>query len=91
MKPRCPVANPEIAVHWEEGRARLYNPNDGEAHFLNASAAFVFSLLDGRRATDEVVDHFMSRFEVPDRATAQKDVEDLLAALKDKRLIGEVV
>lgn len=56
---------------------------------LSPVAAHIWSLLDGEKAQDEIVEAVCEDYDV-DRATAQADVSALLADLMDVSLVSRV-
>jgi PqqD family protein of HPr-rel-A system len=89
VKPRCPVANPEVAVEADDDGALLFHPDTGEVQVLNPTGAYLFGLLDGSRSSKDLVDCLMREYAIADRQAAEKDVDDFLTALDEKGLVGE--
>lgn len=54
---------------------------------LSRVGAFIWELLDGRRAGAEIVEAMLGRFDV-DRATAERDYGDFLAMLLSIRAVS---
>lgn len=55
---------------------------------LSPVAARIWSLLDGAKTLDEVIDAVCSEYEV-DRETAMADVAELLSSLEEAKLVAE--
>ncbi len=89
MKPGCPIASPEIAVDQEDDGALLFNPESGEVQILNTTGAFLFRLLDGSHSREDLVGCVMREYDIGNREAAEKDVDEFLGTLKDKRLVGD--
>lgn len=54
----------------------------------NSTAAFVFELLKTDQTTDSIVTAMLEKYEA-DEATVRADVEELLASLKENKLLED--
>jgi hypothetical protein len=63
--------------------------NTTEMFVLSEVGCFIWNLVDGRRASDEMVAAVVEEFDV-DEARARADVESFLAELKGQGLVEEV-
>lgn len=56
-------------------------------YVLNATGAWLWAHIDGKRTTADLVDVLLEKFQI-DRATAESDVEEFLHSLRETRLTG---
>jgi hypothetical protein len=77
----------EEKIPWRliEGEAVLVNIEDGEVIHLNEVAAEIWSVIDGTRCVQEIVEHVNREFEA-ERVTIEKDVFDFLGKLIEKKV-----
>ena len=77
----------EEKIPWRliEGEAVLVNIEDGEVIHLNEVAAEIWSVIDGTRSVEEIVEHVNREFEA-EIATIEKDVFDFLNQLIEKKV-----
>ena len=66
--------------------SEAYNPN--QIMSVNETGAFLWGLLEKGTEKQELVDSLTKEYEV-DVQTAEKDVDDFLARLREKALIEE--
>ena len=66
--------------------SEAYNPN--QIMSVNETGAFLWGLLEKGADKQELVDNLTKEYEV-DIQTAEKDVDDFLARLREKALIEE--
>ncbi len=76
-------------VAWQiiDGEAILVDLASGKTIGLNPTATWLWSHLEGRDAS-ELADEMTSSFDV-DRSDAEKDVDDFLRLLRERKLIAE--
>ncbi|MBI4603108.1 MAG: PqqD family protein [Planctomycetes bacterium] len=55
-------------------------------HTLNATAAFIFEEIDGRRTAEEIACSLAEAFDV-DRCVAERDTEGLLDRLRELEIV----
>jgi hypothetical protein len=82
-----PSKHPEAAYRVYEGEAVVVMPTGGEVHVLNAVAARVWDLIDGRRTVDRIVEKIQGEFDV-DPATAASDVREFVANLVERAIVS---
>jgi hypothetical protein len=85
------ITRNEDVVYRELGAgesAVLLHVTSGAYHGLNTTGSLIWSLIDGERTRDEIVDEVRSRLpDAPDDVAA--DVDDFLAHLRERELINE--
>jgi len=81
MKPRA-----NLAVRDVDGEIVIFDRAGERVHQLNPTAAFVWSTLDGRTGSDEIVARVAERFAV-EAAVAARDVQSLLEQLAALNLL----
>lgn len=64
----------------------ILQPGKGEVHELNEAGTFLWALLDGSRATDDLERRLCEEFEVEESA-ARSDVKEFLNFLDEKGLL----
>jgi PqqD family protein of HPr-rel-A system len=84
-----PIANPGLVVHEEDDGALLFDPDTGKVDLLNPSAAWLFRLLDGKHSAADLVERLVLEFDLKDRAGAQRDVDEFLADLRRRGIVGD--
>jgi signal peptidase I len=87
-RPAGPVANSRIVVHEQDDGVLLFNPDSNAVESLNASAALLFGLLDGRHSPADLADCLMRHYQLDDRSAAERDVGRLLGELVRKGLLA---
>ena len=77
-------------ISWRviEGEAVLVDRDEAELLRLNPIATEIWQAVDGRRTTNEIIDHIYQTFEVP-RKRAQKDVLRFLRQLVRREMVEE--
>lgn len=60
----------------------LFDPVDRKIHVLNATAVVVWQLADGTREVGEIAAEIARRFEPPEGAAVEADVEEVLGHLR---------
>lgn len=77
----------EEKIPWRliEGEAVLVNIEDGEVIHLNEVAAEIWSVIDGTKSIQEIIEHVNHEFEA-ERATIEKDVFDFIGKLIEKKV-----
>jgi Coenzyme PQQ synthesis protein D (PqqD) len=81
VKPR---ARTDLDVVEVEGEAVVYDPSARQAHYLNHSAALVFSLCDGETTIFDMADAIVDVYEMPfDEVDSQ-----VRKLLRDLRQLG---
>jgi hypothetical protein len=68
------------------GEAVLLDMDTKNYYRLNATAAEIWRAMEKGMARQEILDDLLARYEV-DEATAAAEVDALLAALQDRRLV----
>jgi hypothetical protein len=67
----------------------LHDGRNGSVHIINATAAFVWGLCDGRRTVDEIVSAVADAYEIFPNADMHKDVEGILADFSRQNVIQD--
>lgn len=77
----------EEKIPWRliEGEAVLVNIESGEVIHLNDVAAEIWSVIDGTKSIQEIIEHVNHEFEA-ERATIEKDVFDFIGKLIEKKV-----
>jgi hypothetical protein len=83
----APRGRPDVALQRVGREAILHDPTAGAAHVINASAARVWELLDGRSIDDVVVAFAAPYDRSPDSVRA--DVERVLEGFRALGLLDE--
>ncbi len=78
--------NPDIVYRTEDDEGLIYNPKTGEMKILNETACFMYSLLDGKKSKEDIVDKLINEYDI-EKEIAIKDVENFLKDLSEKKLI----
>ena len=81
-----PVPNPKVAARVINGEAMILTPHDSVLHTLNPVATRVWELLKVHRDLDGLVGAVVEEFEI-DRETATADVQELIGALVEKKIL----
>lgn len=61
----------------------LYNPEAGNVHIINKTAAFIWNLCNGCRSPGEMADLLHDAYEVAEDTDLAGDVEEILNSLAD--------
>lgn len=80
------IKNEDAACRIIESQAVILTTEDGRLHTLNEVGTFIWELLDGKRATEEIIAKVPERFDV-DKKGAEKDVNFFLGDLMRRHLI----
>ncbi len=75
---RVPVPTAGLEMEIVEGEVLLYDPRQTRATYLNATAALVWGLCDGRRSVGEIIKLLAENY--PDAPASLTD--DVLVALR---------
>jgi SynChlorMet cassette protein ScmD len=88
VEQKNPIANPLIVLREEfDDWAILFDPDTGNAFGLNPTGVFIWKLLDGKHAPEEIVDRLKEEADdVPPEATDH--VRGFLASLEMQGLVG---
>jgi hypothetical protein len=81
-----PVRKAGVALRRSAGEIMLYDPEDEEVHFINATAAAIWELCDGETERSEMVDAICQLTGTP-FDIIDEDVTRLLDELDDAGLI----
>ena len=81
-----PLRKKETSFTEIEGDLVLYNPISDAYLVLNATAAFIWKLLDGSNSLDEIARAMSENFRV-EREEAKQDLLELLKVLEEKELL----
>lgn len=65
----------------------LYDSNGDKVYSLNATAAFVWGLCDGRHTLDRIIEQTAKAFGGSDIALVEEDVKELLGELSSLELV----
>lgn len=65
----------------------IRDPVNGRVHFLNATAAAVWECCDGETMRTDCERRLRSRFEVPEPADLQADIQAVLQGFSEKGLL----
>jgi hypothetical protein len=71
-----------------EGETVVLDPGRELLHSLNATAAFIFAAIDGRRSIAEIARELSESFDV-DVQTAERDTREVLRQLVERSLVEE--
>jgi hypothetical protein len=82
------VPVPGVLVRRSGGQFLLAIPESDAVHVLTVSGTAVWTLLDGERTTEQVIEALAEAFQAPARVVT-KDVEALLEDLDRRGLIRE--
>ena len=86
MAEAIPIPAPDVKVETIEGEVLLYHPRNTRAIYLNATAAVIWGLCDGRRCVREIV--AMIEESYPDAGNGlAEDVLATLAQLRDNGVL----
>ena len=77
----------DVAARRLEDEVVLVNLQTNHIYSLNATGSRVWELLDVPRTRAEVVDALVAEFDV-ERATIERETDELLASLSDAQLIA---
>lgn len=81
--------NPDLVYREESDRGLLFDPGSGGIAILNATAGFIYRLIQGGATTrDEIVNQLMRAFEVQDRSSVERDVDEFLTRLEGSRMLS---
>jgi hypothetical protein len=69
-----------------DGELLVVDRDGGQVHYLNATASYVWSMLERGASVEELVARVAERFEV-ERSTAAQDVESLIERLEGLHLV----
>ena len=75
-----------LDVQEVENDLLILDQASGQIHQLNASAAMVWKLCDGRQHVENIVENFIARFNI-DMLTAWEDIDAILAQLVSLKLV----
>jgi len=78
--------NKSLKLRVEDNIGIISNCHNYQIDFLNETALFVFQLIDGKKTVDEIVECFISNFDV-DRNVFESDVIEILRGFQWKKLI----
>lgn len=80
------IKNKDAACRIIESQAVILTTEDGRLHTLNEVGTFIWELLDGKRATEEITAKVSERFDV-DKKMAKKDVNFFLGDIMRRHLL----
>jgi sulfatase maturation enzyme AslB (radical SAM superfamily) len=67
--------NPKIVFSQEDDVGLLFNPDNGRISTLNSTAKLIWSLLDGKRSTEELSRDLAAQFDAPDLSSLRRDTQ----------------
>ena len=79
-----------VVYREEDDGAFLFDPNTGNLKYMNRSARLIFGMLDGRHDTDQVIRKLQEEYTDAGADQIRKDVDILLAQLKENGFISAV-
>jgi hypothetical protein len=77
-------------VRTVDGEAVVLDKESGTVHHLNSTASFIWSQLDGRTSTPQLVERVAAKFDV-DSEIASRDVNGLIAQFQALHLLEPAV
>ncbi|MHB1131350.1 MAG: PqqD family protein [Chloroflexota bacterium] len=89
LRPRraaLPCRSPHVTERLVDGELVLYDPQRQRVHVLNATAALIWHLCDGRRDRTAIAASLSARFAAR-RETVTRDVSQILTALWAESLL----
>jgi len=78
--------NADLVEQVVDGELVILDQNNGQIHQFNATASEIWTCLDGKTSTDDVVKYIAEHYKL-DLDTARKDVESTLQQLNAQNLI----
>jgi len=69
-----------------ESKSVLLNLDNGNYYTLNRTGTFIWSLIDGKKRTSEIIEQVVQKFDV-DSSQAAMDAETLIRDLENEGLI----
>ena len=81
-----PARHPKVAARVIHGEAVILTPHDSVLHTLNPVATRIWQLPPDHRTLDALVAALVDEFEI-DRPTAEVDVQELIGALVEKKIL----
>lgn len=85
---KCFARDARISWQTIEDEGVLIDRDEREVLRLNPIATEIWQAIDGKRTTNEIIDHIYQTFEVP-RKRAQKDVLRFLRQLVRREMVEE--
>ena len=85
LRPRA-----DLKVRTVDGEAVVLDKESGTVHHLNATASFIWSQMDGRTSTAQLVERVAAEFEV-DAEVASRDVNGLIKQFQALHLLERAV
>src|SRR5437868_13000633 len=82
-----PLPHRAISTYPIDDELVIFDPRSGEAHVLNRTGAFVWSLCDGKRDVNAIAAEVADAYRLDD-ALARTDTEELLVSLVGAGLIA---
>lgn len=82
------VRRPDLLIRDSEGETLLYDPASGRAHWLNATAAVIWKLIDGVASKRDLVETVGDLFAL-EPGEAQAGVNAVVDELAAQGLLGE--
>jgi hypothetical protein len=77
---------PGMHVEWIEGEAVILDPESGDLHYLNGTAALVYALIE-EHGYDDAMTELSSRY--ADSPAFDAELKDLLDDMKEKGILVE--
>ncbi len=91
MTPRAPEGRRDLFYQEVTDGGVLFDPEGEKVYVLNASAAFVWNCLDGRRTPDEIAAELADALgsSAPDAPILRQDVDRALDDFRRQKLLFE--
>ena len=83
---KYPKQDPRTASRVLGGEAVVVTPHDSQFHQLDEVGTFLWERATGERPLSALVDELCAQYEV-DRATAERDAEEFVAALVERGML----
>ena len=92
MTARVPAGRPDLFYQEVSEGGVLFDPEGEKVYVLNASAAFVWNCLDGRRSVDDIAAELADALgpSAPDPAALRKDVDRALEDFRRQDLLAQL-
>jgi hypothetical protein len=65
------------------------SPDTGEVHFLNPTAALIWTLCDGATSVAQCEAQLRSRFRISESTDLRADIEEVVRGFRERGMLGE--
>jgi hypothetical protein len=86
MDQQPPTPSKDVSLQRVGKEAILHDRRNDRAHVINASAAQIWELCDGRNSLDQIVSAFAASYDLPESAV-QEDVNYILARFRELHVL----